>query len=892
MIERDYSSNYKIKEFIINNVAPKFFDLDEVNQYNVGLIGYVTEMESTTSEDTFNAMNIFMKETHPSRATMPDTIYTNASIYSVDNIMGRAGEVKGLLFIKEEDIIKKGTPAGDRYIFTFDSNAQIYVDGIYFSLDYDVIVTARPYRGDYQYLAQYDMTYTNSLSSIVHPYIKSHIIPIEGDNYIAFEVVLRQYVRTIIEENIIDNDKINMPIITLEYEDQLAGIDILYREPGSDKYILLEGRMEGMVPTEKPFYFYSIRDDGLIEISFTAREKYFQPKFNSDLKIMLYTTIGSKGNFKEYTGTNIQIINNNPKFEHMRQIIPFITVNGSCTGGGDALELEDIRTLTVENMATSGAYNTEEDINLFLRNYTELNDLFITFIKKRDDLIERLFTGFMLFKDKYGDYFHTNTLNLKLFKGLFDFESEALDRYIIKPGRIYRYDGDSTNTVVLDPVESRSSNVKLVKDEFIFTNPLLMVYQKKPNSIGYFINTVNDTLSLDFEHAEIDSPMQFIANYLKIDRNAVIGEDDYKFTVKIRPTRPIEKLPDGTLETDKTLRIVLSFEEGDGSETKAFELKFAEYDEETQIMTYKGSLKTDDIVSGNERLLVKKIYDLDSLTLGEHTIKMVDSIINVNILYDYGKKENAHPFNRISDLNNFTLVNRYSTTSDRANLVIPVNFIRSRAIYSPFVDGNDDDDEAIMSYYLNVYQVPLIAAHHVSDTALLMDFIKDVKLTYGHLRKIVTEKTSNYNIDIKFYNTYGRSINFVVGESEERLDKTNISIHIKVCPDVGIVPEVLFQEVREYTKNYIENVNKNKSQNIGVRGYNAIYISNLIQELENELDMLYMKFVKINDYDSSVQVIENRTVNTESMTLLERRDYIPEFLTIRLEDIKIDLITR
>lgn len=893
MTTRNYSSNYKVKEFLINEIAPKFLDLDDVNQLNVGLLGYTTEMQSVATEDVFNAMNILLKETHASRATMLDTIYTNASIYSVDNIMGKPASLRALLFIKEDDIIEKGVPSGDRYMFTFDSNAKFRIGGIYFALDYDIIVTARPYRGDYQFLAQYDMSYKNSMSNVVHPYINAHRMKIESDNYIALDVYIRQYERVVVEENIINNDRINLPVLTAEYSNQLAGIDVYYRDPGDENYILLEQRMEGTVPSTKPFYFYSIKDNGKIEISFTGREKYFQPKYNSDVKIVLYTTIGSKGNFKEYTGTDIQIINDNPKFDHMRQLIPFLTVVGPSVDGTDALSKEDVRTLTVENMAVSGSYNTEDDINLFFKNYTNINNLFITFIKKRDDLVERLFSGFMMFKDKYGDFFHTNTLNLDLFQGLFDFESESLDKYIIRPGRIFKYFGNSLTNVRIEPQDVRSTNVDVNSEEFLYTNPFLMVYQKKPNSLGYYINSVNSIHALDFEYADIESPIQFIANSLKVERNAIIGEDSYKLSLKLKPTKKIEKDPaTGALETDGALKVLLSFEESDGSHSKAVLMEQVDYDEVDELFTFKAELKTDDLITSNHKISLRDLYDLDTGSFGEQNVKMVNAILNVNVMFDYGKKNNSHPFKMVGDMDSFTVVNRYSTETNKVSLVTPINFIRSRTLYDRYVKDVLDGEE-IMDYYLKIYQVPLVAAHHITNEETLIEFMEEILSSYKFLQEISKMKTSNFNIDLKFYNTYGRAINFAVGDEGSRLDKTNISIYIKIQPTVGTIVNNLFSDVREYIKQYIENVNENKSQNIGVMGYNAIYISNLIQELENNFPgILYMKFTRINDYDSSVQVIENNTVDVETMTLRERRDYIPEFLTIRLEDIHIDLIYR
>ena len=84
-----------------------------------------------------------------------------------------------------------------------------------------------------------------------------------------------------------------------------------------------------------------------------------------------------------------------------------------------------------------------------------------------------------------------------------------------------------------------------------------------------------------------------------------------------------------------------------------------------------------------------------------------------------------------------------------------------------------------------------------------------------------------------------------------------------------------------YIKDYFEEVNDN--------GLNGIYISNLIQSLENEFDDIkYIKFISINGYNTFVQCIENN-VDLDKLSKEDRIAYVPEFLNIDLENITIDL---
>ena len=80
---RNYSSIYNIKDFARNHLMPKYFDVKEVNDFNVGLLGMTTELISSGFEDTFNTVSMYIKELFPNTATMSETIYTYASLFQI-----------------------------------------------------------------------------------------------------------------------------------------------------------------------------------------------------------------------------------------------------------------------------------------------------------------------------------------------------------------------------------------------------------------------------------------------------------------------------------------------------------------------------------------------------------------------------------------------------------------------------------------------------------------------------------------------------------------------------------------------------------------------------------------------------------------------------------------
>ena len=69
-------------------------------------------------------------------------------------------------------------------------------------------------------------------------------------------------------------------------------------------------------------------------------------------------------------------------------------------------------------------------------------------------------------------------------------------------------------------------------------------------------------------------------------------------------------------------------------------------------------------------------------------------------------------------------------------------------------------------------------------------------------------------------------------------------------------------------------------------------ISNLIQEIENEFNEIdYLKFKSINEYGSDIQVLRNVVVDPATMGKEQIMKFVPEFVSMRKDDIILNLIT-
>lgn len=865
----NYTSNYSMKDHVVKDIAPRFFNMDKVNDMNIGLIGYTTEIVANMTEDTLNTVTTFVNEMFPNLAVLPESIYAYASLFQIEDLFATPSRLSVTVLVSEKDIITNATFVDGHGDFYIDSSLVIDVEGVQFSPDYDINITVRPHRGDFIFAAMYNKTTKNSISAIDSPYIRSVRLKYHGENYVALFFDAHQVNKYTKNEILLNNDKISIQSVFFEFNKQLANFDVFYKESGSNSYTQLEKLLEGSPPLKNPFCYYKFSNENRIEITFPSRDNYFQPKFNSEIMIQYYETDGAAGNFKEYTGNSISAYAESDKYAYNNTVVMFALSQGAAMFGRDKRTLEELRNIVIEKFSTVASYTNENDLQLYFSGFKTEENVDVMFIKKRDDVFARLFSAFLMMKDVNGDIYKTNTLHIELQDGDFDTYYEQDKSYVLKPGHKFTYKGNSSDLAV--PVPKDSKDVL----PFSYINPFLIYVTREPALIGYYINSINTKTKLDYEYVNNNSIVQFMCSHVTISRNAVSGEAGYHFKIQIIPASELESpiVDDKTLADLGNLKLKLML--GDESnELCYYDFKLTGASLADKIYTFETTVNTDDYFILSNRFRVKDGKSLENNDVRDFMVPMLDGKIRIYTFYKYSDQNLSHKYASIPDVTNLTLTNGYSTTENRINFIYPLNIVQSQSRY---IDNGDG------TFGTLIYGSPLIASSINANTTTMFHILNQLKTQYDYMEAIVHDITNNYGIDMKFYNTYGKSKNFVVGEASELLDQVSLKINFKVSLVFGTNTEDFLQNVKIFIKNHIEGINAVSN--------NSIYISKLIQELENNFaEIKYLKFVKINNFDSSVQVVDNATVNLNRLTKEERIYYVPEYLTIALEDVIIDLI--
>ena len=875
---KKYTSLYDIKDFALNTLGPKYFPEDVIEGYNVGLLGYSLDFMTTVTEDAFNTVPIVVNEMFPNLAQMPNSIYNYASLFQEDDLMATPAVMECILLLPMDSLLQYSENGSDGTYkqFFLDQRTYVYVEEQKFMLDYDILITMRPYRKDYIITCSYYREYNNSISNVVNPYIKYQKYNYNGTKYIALLVKMRRCEKFEFDTRVINNDRINVTTIHVPFTDQLAGFEVFYRESTDKKYTQLQKRIVNSKAIKQPFCYYKLKNDTTLELTFTTRENYFKPAFNSEIKVEFYTTTGSEGNFDLYTGYDVEVYRNSEKYENNAMVPIVAIVESASTTGSDRPELLDLRDKVADCFATVDSYTTESDLQRHFNSYDILNDTRVTFIKKRDDIFDRLYTAFAICKDSYGSYYKTNTLQLKIYRNEFDHQFEQADRLLLKPSNLFVYDGLSTQRMV--KVQEEDIIDLGFNNKFIYQNPFLMSVTVN-GAVGYYLNNIDDKIPLDYEYVNDSSMVQFICNNLYVYRSSINNENRYKFRVHLTATDTDIESPmiDEFGNDTGRIKVVLSFLSKNGKEIAYIECKKTHFEVEGLKYVYEGEVTTDDFISDTESV---RLYGLHNLINGDDLVQMVPMTnlkMNIYTFFEYENNNTNNSYTHLPGFENTTLTNKYTTEETRVELITPLGMLKSHMVW--------EKDEFGVNYMV-IKDVPVIKWIETVGEEEIVEFDRFTSLLsaqYDFMSEIMSKKTNNYSIDMKFYNTYGRSNNFVVGDEQELLNHVNCTLELKVYPYVKSEGAKLVQDMKMFIKEYFETVNRESND--------GIFISNLIQELENTFPGIrYLKFNSINNYDNDFQSIENTAVDVTTLKKEDRIAFVPEYLNIELEDIIIELL--
>jgi len=985
---KNYGSSAEIQNYWIENIAPNYFDFDNINNFRAGIFGYINEVMSVSLMDTHNSINIARREFYPVSAINPRSFYKMAALQQIGLPTAVPARCKAFLLLDQKQVLENSKMNNGVYTCVIDRTARIMANDKEFCLLYPIIIVSSEVSGEWVHTIHYDKSITNDLD--IDPnnnnYIVNRVINRDGKHYLMLSVILYQCTREMIPGLVTTDSTVETVSIPFDFEGDLANFEVFYLEdPDSSTPVQLVKLMEGQAMVNSPFCYYRLISENKLEISF-PRNVIFTPELNSEIRLEVFTSIGSKGNFPKFKG-ELSCEMDSEDYPYNNNMMMIGVCNGAAVGGQDIPNISEYKENVKTAYATNKTITSENDLQHIFDQRSSKNSK-IVFRKKRADAFDRLYGAYILLKDDSGNVIPTNTLTVNLHLRDFDAYNDATSRAVIRPGTLFEYD-ESTNSsslytgkIVTDlELTDDLSSYDTSTERFLYTNPFLIMATLYPNLVGYYINSMSESRPIEYTYINDGSIMQFIADSISIDRNAIEGEDFYKITVAISPTQDIdleevisvpnpeededyaiyaeqdgyvkEVVFDETMGT-ATANLVYadgstdqiqvgsfvnqdsddedgtddgffyhtgykmnvkahdSFTEGDLLATKKITdlgkiracidmegllldnglyipFVIEEYDEEVNVFTMAAYLSTDDVLDNDNHLLIRNgIHEVSGGEDEDVSIPYKGLQLSLSIFY---KTEITitHRYSSFDYLHSFTLTNTYKESSDDGiALIKPVEYIRSTLLFSR--DDNDEEEGETDEYELpdeeseedldddiliTIKEIPLAKANWIKSGDNFSFLISTMSDNYETLQTMYYDLENNYNFDLKFYNTYGKSLFFKVGirNTWQNLSRVSCSFRFGVYLSAVVSRSTFLEKFREYIKNYVESINSmNQAQQ-------NIYIMTMIKEVQKDFSEIgFMEYYGFNDFNESIQKIEPVSRSEMSNELL--LNYIPEFINI------------
>ena len=231
---KDYTSNFDVKEFIQSVLIPKAFPNIPVNKLNLGYVGLTSEYIGEAIEDAYGTASLMVNESFITRAVLPESIYSAASLYNLGYSFAIPSSCKFGVQLSLDDVIKYATkvPNTGKYRYILDRDTRVIVGGSSYRFDYDVFIEYQIIDGKRVFNVYYDTSQPCSISNLDSKFIQ-HMVTANG--WLMMIVRLKEFDRKITTHSITDNRMTTNSDIELRWTNQIAGMDLTYITPKGDR---------------------------------------------------------------------------------------------------------------------------------------------------------------------------------------------------------------------------------------------------------------------------------------------------------------------------------------------------------------------------------------------------------------------------------------------------------------------------------------------------------------------------------------------------------------------------------------------------------------------------------------------------------------------------------
>ena len=850
----------------VDKLKKRYIEDEDETTLALGIFGYLTDTESKKIQTATIMTGQLGNEMFPTRANLTKNVLTHATYNNITDINAIPAKMTVSIGIKVDDL---NTYMVDNR-FVFDSDCPIFIGDYEFHFDYDIILQ-RSSVNENMYSAHYDMTEENRLSNITHPYLKQpFVINIDNFYYVIFQATIRQVtieetIDKIITESIVENKT-----YTFEFDNQLADFDVYVTDRGEKTKltpVLYGSSTEGI----ENYCWYLYISDNTIRITFDI--KSYIPGLNSDIEIRAYTTLGSKGVFSykkiDESEEGLFVDISSSKYNYSK-ITCYLVANTDSLDGSDRKTKAELQKLIPKAALSRGSITTETDVmNYFNLIDSDQNRLVMR--KKVDNQLSRIWYGYFVLKDELLNIIPTNTIMIKISTDDNSMYKNEDGRYVLPAGTILKYNNDTKIATVIDEIDvPELFSEEYFGSDFYYMTVYNLILNPDPLYAAFYLTISDKDTFFTFNWVNEASITQFVANRCNFQRNLLTDQSTYKFTFKIAQSisnnfglyneEKVEYVDETTGDTitssivTNNIKCILVLY-NDEAPYRWIEAEMINYDSSKYLSSWEIDLETDNSLDDSNRIKIENLHvvgESDDINYG---------FFNPNtkaVLYTLAKFEDGSYGRYDLDLiapgfDEYTVTNIYEV---EGGLEFYQNFTNILDTKVKTIDSEKNN--------FTVSGVPVVGLHYMTDeenATYLVDAITERK---AYIDYCLTLLENNMDVDFKFFNTYGPSTIYTIGDGTTLIGHVDLCFKfrasVKNSSDIYTKDDLIVA-----IKEYIEDLNETGD----------LHLPNMITELSNKFASRcnYIEFMNYNDFWLGVQHI----IQLES----DDPHIVPEFLNIR-----------
>lgn len=541
---------------------------DRLNLLKAGLFGYFNEIASSEIKNAVYYKNMMYDEHFLNTASFPESIYNHAKLYNVEITNGTPSHMAVNLVIRRDDLLNspmlqevvEDQRIQNKTLHTYQmiiSRTYRFSVGKYsFLLPYDVQILVKQtseQEDEYTITARY-LTTLNEFPfiDINSPEIKVYQDMKSAERYVYLQLDIYQLERDVTEFTIGSNDISDNLLYTVNFKNQLATFNVFYEVNGV-RYELMKyfNNTYNPIDRDEKYCYYSYVDDDKLQISFGSTTNSFRPRDNSKIIVEVLTTYGQESNF-EY---NDQIIFNytatgtNNYAKMLSKVYPIT----SASGGRDKLSITQEKQKIIQAVLGRDNLIMDSDLEWYfdnINNMNTVNESEIRFLKKRDDIIQRLYSSFLLMRDRDKKVIPTNTAPYVNIPKNYFLDSNNINntQLVIPEHSAFVYNDDTGKYDFQQYGMSESLKKDLAdKNKLVYINPFLTKIDTTPTlKASYYKLDINKDFTVNYSYINNLVNKSIIINKIHISKTETnendLSSNTYKITFNLNSNVNINEL--------------------------------------------------------------------------------------------------------------------------------------------------------------------------------------------------------------------------------------------------------------------------------------------------------------------------------------------------------------